>query len=267
MNPQENKSHLRIEKIGLFDVFVFLLSIYAVGELAFESLFDIDGELLKLLQRIDLAVCGLFLVDFGVRFQRAPSKREFMKWGWIDLISSLPLPAWGNSVFAGRILRVFRMLRLIRAYRSFHSFVSHLFHDVPHGTLTSIPIITFFVVLFGSISVLAFEKAYPGSNIRTAEDAIWWTMTTITTVGYGDHYPVSTEGRIVAVLLMVTGGGLFGTFTAVVSTIFLRASKKDDPDARAERMERQLHEIHRALREIQERDRRRDSDAEPASPL
>ncbi len=228
-----------------------------MGELAWETFFEPGAELRKLLQRIDFAVCLFFLLDFGIRFHKAPHKLKFMKWGWIDLISSIPVPAW-NGLFVGRTLRIFRMLRLIRAYPSFHSFIATLYEDVPQGTLTSIPIITFFVVLFASISILACERDYPGANIRTAGDALWWSMTTITTVGYGDRFPVSTEGRLVAVFLMVAGGGLFGTFTAVVSMMFLRTARKDGSDARAERIERQLHEIQEHLKEL-----RASRDADP----
>jgi voltage-gated potassium channel len=61
----------------------------------------------------------------------------------------------------------------------------------------------------------------PNSNIRSAEDAIWWSYVTMTTVGYGDKFPVITEGRIIAAVLMTAGVGLFGTFTANVSSWFV----------------------------------------------
>ncbi|WP_338327313.1 potassium channel family protein [Porphyromonas gingivalis] len=64
------------------------------------------------------------------------------------------------------------------------------------------------------------------SNITTAEDAIWWSYVTITTVGYGDKYPVTTEGRIIAMFLMTAGVGLFGTFTAYIASLFVSDNKK-----------------------------------------
>lgn len=75
-------------------------------------------------------------------------------------------------------------------------------------------------MIFGSISILQFETA-PESNIKTAEDAIWWAFVTITTVGYGDRYPVTTEGRIIAAFLMITGVALFGTFTGFIAAWFM----------------------------------------------
>lgn len=77
------------------------------------------------------------------------------------------------------------------------------------------------MIIFSSIIILQVEKA-PGSNIFTAGDALWWAFVTITTVGYGDLYPVTLEGRLVAVILMTTGVGLFGTFTAFVASWFVK---------------------------------------------
>ena len=65
------------------------------------------------------------------------------------------------------------------------------------------------------------EKICINSNIKTAEDAIWWSYVTITTVGYGDKFPITTEGRIIGAILMTTGVGIFGTFTALVSSWFI----------------------------------------------
>jgi len=67
----------------------------------------------------------------------------------------------------------------------------------------------------------------PNSNIKTAEDALWWAYVTITTVGYGDRFPVTTEGRLIASLLMTAGVGLFGTFAGYISSLFIQTNQKD----------------------------------------
>lgn len=80
-------------------------------------------------------------------------------------------------------------------------------------------------VIAGSTAILHFETL-PESNIHTADDAIWWAISTITTVGYGDRYPVTTEGRVVAALLMIAGVGLFGTLLATLAAWFLRPEEE-----------------------------------------
>src|SRR5262249_37822905 len=67
----------------------------------------------------------------------------------------------------------------------------------------------------------------PGGNIRTPQDALWWAFATITTVGYGDRFPVTTEGRMIAAVLMTAGGGIFGSFTGLVASWIMRPSTKD----------------------------------------
>ena len=103
-------------------------------------------------------------------------------------------------------------------------------------------LVSFLLVVFSSIAILQFETT-ADANIKTANDALWWAFVTITTVGYGDRYPVTPEGRIVAAVLMTAGVGLFGTFSGFVASWFLA------PKTKLEESEtRQLSEEIRALR-------------------
>ena len=145
-----------------------------------------------------------------------------MKWGWIDLIASIPTL---DFMRAGRLLRLIRLIRIFRAFRSTKHIVQHVFKNKVKGTLTSVTIVAILMLLFSSIAILQFETD-PNSNIKTAEDAIWWSYVTITTVGYGDKFPVTTEGRILAAMLMTVGVGLFGTFTAYVSSWFVKGNQR-----------------------------------------
>ena len=88
-------------------------------------------------------------------------------------------------------------------------------------------ILIILLVIFSSIAILQVEDD-PTSNIKTAEDAIWWAYVTITTVGYGDKYPITTEGRLIAGILMTAGVGLFGTFTAYVASWFVADKKQNE---------------------------------------
>ncbi|MGE0021904.1 MAG: potassium channel family protein [Draconibacterium sp.] len=87
------------------------------------------------------------------------------------------------------------------------------------------------LIIFSSIAILQVENA-PNSNIQTAEDAIWWSYVTITTVGYGDKFPVTTEGRIIASVLMTAGVGLFGTFTAYIASLFVTDKKTEEENSK-----------------------------------
>jgi voltage-gated potassium channel len=209
-------------KIGLLNLSVIILSIYVLGALIADTFFKLPSETSKLLTYFDYIICAFFLIEFSYRFIQAENKLHFMKWGWIDLLSSVPMI---DYLRAGRILRLIRLLRIIRAFRSTRQLINHVFANKAKGALTSVTIFAILLIIFSAIAILEFENE-PGSNIKTAEDAVWWAYTTITTVGYGDKYPVTAEGRIIAMILMTFGVGLFGTFTAYIASVFVSNSKE-----------------------------------------
>ncbi|MEI9909013.1 MAG: ion transporter [Bacteroidota bacterium] len=210
------------EKLGLFQLVIIVLSIYVLGSLLVSTIFRLPPEVMKLLDYIDVIICIVFLIDFIYRFIQAPSKLQFMKWGWIDLVSSIPSLEY---VRAGRALRLIRLLRVLRAFRSTRILLNHVFRRKAQGAITTALIIAILMLLFSSIAILQVETAQ-NSNIMTAEDALWWAFVTITTVGYGDKFPVTTEGRIIAMFLMTTGVGLFGIFTGYVASLFVEDKTK-----------------------------------------
>lgn len=212
------------DKLGYFNIIIMVLTIYVLGALLLETIFVLPPETSKLLRFIDNVICLLFFVDFTVRFYKAENKLKFMRWGWIDLISSIPMI---NYFRAGRLLRLIRLFRIVRAFRSSRMLLHHIFKNKAKGTFTTVSIFAVMLIIFSSIAILQVENTKEG-NIKTAEDALWWAYVTITTVGYGDKFPVTTEGRIIADVLMTAGVGLFGTFTAYASSLFVEEREKNE---------------------------------------
>ena len=208
-------------KLDFLNLTVVILSLYVLGALVADTFWQLPSETSKLLTYFDYLICTFFFSEFLYRFVKAENKLAFMKWGWIDLLSSIPMV---DFLRAGRLLRLIRLLRVIRAFRSTRQLLNHILANKAKGSLISISILTVLVIIFSAIAILAVEDD-TNSNIKTAEDAIWWTYTTITTVGYGDKYPVTTEGRVLAMVLMTFGVGPFGTFTAYVASIFVTDNK------------------------------------------
>lgn len=213
------------DELGPFQFVILILSLLLLAALAAEWLLPVPREVSRLLMFIDTAVCVVFLTDFLNRFFRAPSKLAFMKWGWIDLLASIPAV---EALRWGRVFRVARIVRLLVGIHSIRRLISIIFASQARAGLASIFVFTFMVVSFSSTSILLCEND-PDANIYTAEDALWWSFVTITTVGYGDHYPVTTAGRIVAAGTMFAGVGLFGALSGVVASLLL-GSGKDDQD-------------------------------------
>jgi len=205
------------EKLSFLDLLILVLSVYVLLSLLVYLFFELPPNVKVLLQIIDDGICIIFLLDFFLRFFKAGNKLAFITWGWIDLVSSIPsLPL----MRFGRLFRMIRIFRILRAFRSLKAVLRYVFKNRVQGTMSIVGLITFLVVIFSSISILLVETD-PAGNIKSAEDAIWWSLETITTVGYGDKFPVTTEGRFIGVLLMFVGVGLLGTFTAFISSWFI----------------------------------------------
>lgn len=242
-----------LKELGPFQMIILTLSLLVLGLLVMELVLDLPAETIRVLRWIDNIVCVLFFIDFVVRFRRAESKVQFMKWGWIDLLASIPEI---GALRWGRIFAVLRILRLLRAVKSVRLLVEIVFQHRTRGGVASVFTITFLVLSLSSVSILLVERN-PDSNIRTAEDAVWWGVTTITTVGYGDRFPVTLAGRCIAAGLMFCGVGLFGTLSGVIASFFLGNRRSDDAgDTSAEILSR-LESLQKEVTEL--RDRRADS--------
>ena len=223
----------RTGRVIYLELLVLGLSLYSLGALCAELLLPLDPATRELLSTLDLLVCGVFLADFAVHLWRAPDKGQFFKWGWVDLLSSLPVVEWL------RWGRIFRVVRILRALRSYNAVAEHFAFDRALGTFGAVTIMSVLATLISTIAVLHFEQAAPDANIHTAGDALWWAFATITTIGYGDRFPVTVSGRTVAVLLVICGLSIFGTFTAFVASFFIGKGQK-----------REEVELHHVLAEV-----------------
>jgi voltage-gated potassium channel len=222
------------------EIITLILSIYVLVALLIQSLNLLPPDAVVLLDRIDWLICIVFLTDFFVRFTRAPSKLGFLKWGWIDFVSSIPVA--GGVFQVGRVTRIIRVVRLLRAFRSTKNLLVYLLRERKITSLAAATTVSLVLVIFAAIGVLQFETTSPGSNIKTAEDAFWWAFATVTTVGYGDKVPVSTEGRIVACIVMAIGVGLFGSFTGFIASLFVEPELAQD-ESTHERVLREMRSL------------------------
>jgi voltage-gated potassium channel len=211
--------------ISMWQVIMLFLCVYVLLALFVDTVFTLPHETSVLLNRIDTLICFIFIGDFIYQLVTTNKKLAYLKYGWIDLISSIP---YIHILRWGRFARIIRILRVLRGVRSVKLLFHFLFKKKSQGTFASVALFSLVMMIFSSIAILNCETS-PESNIKTAGDALWWSFVTITTVGYGDYYPTTIEGRIIAVLLMTTGVGLFGTFTAYVASFFFQSAPTAQP--------------------------------------
>lgn len=203
------------DQVRPYDLFILVISVVAIAMMGLHAALSLDPQTEMLIQYADNALCLFFFADFVRNVRAAENRwRYLMTWGWLDLAASIPTVDFLRVGRAARIVRVLRILRVLRAGRM----LSGALLRRREGAFWTVVLAATLTVLTGSIAILEFERTT--GNIKTAEDAVWWAITTITTVGYGDRYPVTTEGRLVAVCLMVVGIGLFGTLSGLAASWF-----------------------------------------------
>lgn len=228
------------DRLTVWNLVMLFLSIYVLISLFIETAFPLPSNIKTLLLNIDNIICIFFMSDFFYHFYTAKSKLGYLKWGWIDFVSGIPnIP----FLWIGRFAQVFR---IFRAIRSLKFILLVLFQNRAKGTLTTVSLMGFSIMVFSTIVILQVENV-PESNIKDADDALWWAITTVTTVGYGDKFPVTHAGRAVGAFLMITGVGLLGAFMAYFASIFMKGDFKEE-----KRLEKKvLHEIKNLKKQIQ----------------
>jgi voltage-gated potassium channel len=234
-------------KAPAYELFMLGLCLYALLALAADSFLGLDPDSRQILEWADHAVCILFFVDFVASLVRAENRwRYLITWGWIDLLSSLPLV---GALRVGRAARVFRILRVLRGVRATRLIASFILNRRAEGAFLAATLLSILLVVASSVAIVQLETG-PGVNIRGPADALWWSFVTVTTVGYGDRYPITPEGRFVGALLMLAGVGLFATLSGFVASWFLTPAAREQENE-LEGLRRELAAI-RGLLEARE---------------
>ena len=182
------------------------LALVYLGLYALEVLGNEDSVTLFDLILISDVIWGVFIVDFAARLILHENKIKFLRSNVIELIGLL-LP----------FFRAFRMLRVVIAI----GFLTRAAKSLQGRINIYIGVILPILIFTCSLGVYEAEHAAPGATITNYGDALWWAFVTITTIGYGDYYPITFEGRAIAVLLMLSGLALVSVITVSFASWFL----------------------------------------------
>ena len=211
----ENKSNEL--KNTSYELFIGALSVLSILNLVLYYFFT-DEDVSTVILIMDGFLSLIFLSDFLYRLFTADSKSVYFlrQMGWVDLLASIAAPQF-KILRVFRIVRVYRLMKIFGAKQMIKEFVSNR----GGSALLVLVFLMLLILEFGGLAILWVESQVPDANITTASDAIWYVYVTITTVGYGDQYPVSNIGRILGIMIMTVGVGLFGTITAFLANIFV----------------------------------------------
>ena len=217
-----------------YNIFILVLTIYSLALMVLLIL-PLDEETHALVNLYDNAICVIFLIDFTMNLLGAKPKRAYFvdRRGWLDLIGSIPSLGFLRLTALlrlARLSRLARITRLLRGQAGKDLVLDVLKNRSQYATFITI-LLAGMVLSVASILILQEESRSPGANIQTGGDAIWWGIVTITTVGYGDYYPVTTLGRMTAVFVMFAGIGIIGALASILASVLVSPPTPDEPAA------------------------------------
>ncbi len=245
--PDQDQQQHSVEATA-YDVFISVTAIASIAIVSWLFAADPNTEQTKLLNHFDDFFCLVFFIDYLRQIFKAKKKiRYIFGWGLFDLASSIP------AIGPLRFLRMIRILRALRALRSLRILVQVFKSDVIGATIVSSMTMSMGGIILACFGVLHYESEAIGANIKTADDVIWWAVVTTSTVGYGDFYPVTGPGRLLAALVMVLGIGLFATIAGALASRMTSMS----PAAHSKSIQKRLHDLqhqnHELLKKIESR--------------
>jgi voltage-gated potassium channel len=242
-----------------YNLFIFVLTIISLVIMVL-LLLPLSEATIGLLQFYDSLICIIFLLDFFRNLRAAPNKSAyiFKRGGWLDLLGSMPY--LGGAFKYSGLLRLARLSRLYRIVRSMRGqgrkeLAADIAENRSAYTMFITILVAIIILAFASVLVLEFESQSPEAKIVSGWDAFWYSIVTITTVGYGDYYPVTFWGRLTAMFIMVTGVGIIGVLTSLLSNMLIGSpsnpEEKEAPDAaQSPTVEQELASIKNELVEI-----------------
>ncbi len=263
------------EKVGfIVDLVMIFLAIFTIFLLFYEMTITTAPETLtpeertemlhkvRVIHGLDFWVCMIFIGEFVVRLWKEENRKGFFKAHVLEVPGMIPFVT-PFAVGAPVIFRILRLFRLVRIFSMMKRF-SRLYHrHFVRNEIQYTAIVVITILLFSSYGILLFERRV-NPEIKTVGDAFWWSVVTVTTVGYGDKVPVTPLGRVIGVVLMFTGIGIIGIFSGTMATYLMKGyrgeEETDDVNealkilklrrARGEVSEEQYHEIKKDLEDM-----------------
>lgn len=231
------------QRLNPWDWLVLVVAVVSLLLVILETFLHAPPAVLSILRTVDTLSCLVFLADVLVRWRREKFAANYWRWAWIDVLASIPFEPAFRSLQAVRIYRFIRLVRILKKLGTLTGGTSL------NEKLLALPGVAMVMVLFSTMLIVEVERSAPGATIKTGGDALWWALTTVTTVGYGDTFPVTGEGRLIASVLMLIGIALFGSMSAIVTSKLILPKETRDH----EELRREVRELHAEIRELRRR--------------
>ena len=216
----------------IFDVVIQTLIVVSLATFSIETLPDLDAETRRWLHYVEATTVALFTLEYLLRIFVAERKLKFVFsfFGIIDLLSILPFYLASGvdlrTVRAFRLLRLFRTLKILRYSKAIRRF--HRAFLIAREEFVLFISLTLLLLYFSAVGIYYFERDAQPQAFTSVFHSLWWAVTTLTTVGYGDVYPVTLGGRMFTVLVLFVGLGLVSVPAGLVASAISKAREMED---------------------------------------
>lgn len=222
----------KLEKRVIVDVVMIVLALVSVTLLFSEIIFaSLSLEQLEIIGIIDLGVAVVFLMDFLISLGMAENKKDFVKKNWWEVLAAVPITSPTTQALRGlNLIRLFPLIRPFRFVRlavRMKMLVDASKKFTKHAYLIYLGTIVGVVIVLGALGFHFFEASV-NPHVHNFGDSVWWAFVTTATIGYGDIYPITLGGRIVAILLILTGISTLGVFIGFVNSVIFRFEGKQN---------------------------------------
>ena len=216
----------------LFSIMIQLLIVLSIVTFSIETLPGLPGEISSILGITETVIVLIFTVEYLMRLwiTRPMSKFIFSFFGLVDLMAILPFYlAIGvdlRSIRALRLLRLFRVFKLVRYSKALDHFVRAL--ALSKGQLI-VSLFGMIILLYlAAVGIYYFENAAQPEQFRSVFDSLWWSLATLTTVGYGDVYPITLGGKIFTFFVLIVGLGIVALPAGIFAAALTKTMKEED---------------------------------------
>jgi voltage-gated potassium channel len=216
-----------------YNIFILVLTILSLVVMVC-LLLPLSEQTLSLLRVYDNLICVIFLIDFFLNLKNAQKKSDYFirERGWLDLLGSMPalgISRYGGLLRLARLSRLARITRLLKGEQK-KALVKDVLNNRSQYAAFITILLALIVLTVCSTLVLQFESKSPDASIVTGWDAFWYAVVTITTVGYGDYYPVTFWGRITGMFIMFAGIGIIGALASILASVLVGGSPAEEDE-------------------------------------
>ncbi|AOW21003.1 ion transporter [Urechidicola croceus] len=220
------------KKSRLFSLFIQFLIFVSIVTFSIETLPDLKPQTRVILKSIEAFCVIIFTIEYLLRIYVADSKRKFIFsfFGIIDFLAILPFYlAFGIDLRSLRVLRTLRLFRVLKLAR-YNKAINHFTKAIKYAReeILLFLFVTFLLIYLSAVGIYYFENQAQPDKFASIFDSLWWAIITLTTVGYGDVYPITVGGRVFTFMVLLLGLGIVAIPTGIISSALTKSIREDE---------------------------------------